>query len=174
MISGAGDVHLREMIAIAPARTTTAAIPLQRREARSPAPASSRIESIDLLRGAVMILMALDHVRGYFHFDSLVFSPTDLQRTTPALFATRLITHLCAPTFILLAGVSAHFIARRKTVRGASTFLLSRGAWLVLLQLTVIRFAWNFDPAFRYNSSNIISTIGLTTVLTCGCMNSLL
>ena len=162
MISGAGDVHLREMIAIAPARTTTAAIPLQHREARSPAPASSRIESIDLLRGAVMILMALDHVRGYFHFDSLVFSPTDLQRTTPALFATRLITHLCAPTFILLAGVSAHFIARRKTVRGASTFLLSRGAWLVLLQLTVIRFAWNFDPAFRYTSSNIISTIGFS------------
>ena len=140
---------------------TVAASPTSFRQAVRPlAAAGSRIESIDLVRGIVMILMALDHVRDYVHFDSLIFSPTDLQRTTPALFATRLITHLCAPTFIFLAGVSAHFVVRRRTVSGASAFLLTRGAWLVFLQLTVIRFAWNFDPAFRYNSSNIISTIG--------------
>ena len=139
-----------------------------RRAIRSIAAGSSRIESIDLVRGAVMILMALDHVREYFHFDALLYSPTDLQRTTPAIFATRLITHLCAPTFIFLAGVSAHFIARRRTVRGASVFLLTRGAWLVILQLTIIRFAWNFDPAFHYNSSNIISTIGFSMMALAG------
>ena len=142
-----------------PARTVSPRIDRRHVEA---AAAVSRIESIDLLRGAVMILMALDHVRDYLHFDSLIFSPTDLALTTPALFATRLITHLCAPVFILMAGTSAHFVARRRTIGAASSFLITRGAWLVLLQLTVIRFAWNFDPAFHYNSSNIISTIGFS------------
>ncbi|QHT65246.1 DUF1624 domain-containing protein [Rhodocytophaga rosea] len=125
----------------------------------------NRIESIDLLRGIVMILMALDHVRSYFHFDSLIFSPTDLQHTTVALFATRLITHLCAPTFIFLAGASAYFIAQRKTLKDTTLFLLTRGIWLILLQLTLIRFAWNFDPAFHFNSSNIISTIGFCMIV---------
>lgn len=125
---------------------------------------SSRIESIDLLRGIVMIVMALDHVRDYFHFDSLVISPTDLDRTTPALFITRFITHLCAPTFIFLAGTSAYFIARRKSVKETSIFLLTRGMWLILLQMTLIRFAWNFDPAFHYNSNTIISTIGFCMI----------
>lgn len=111
-----------------------------------------------------MIVMALDHVRSYFHFDSLLFSPTDLQRTTPALFATRLITHLCAPTFIFLAGTSAYFVAQRKTVKEASHFLLTRGVWLILLQVTLVRFAWNFDPAFHFNSSNILSTIGFCMI----------
>jgi uncharacterized membrane protein len=107
-----------------------------------------------------MIIMALDHVRGYMHFESLMFSPTDLQQTTPAIFATRFITYLCAPTFIFLAGTSAYFIAQRKTTKETSVFLLTRGTWLVVLQLTLIRFGWNFDPLFHYNSSNIISTIG--------------
>jgi uncharacterized membrane protein len=133
-------------------------------EPAPPADTRSRIESIDLLRGIVMVIMALDHVRGYFHFETFLFSPTDLQHTTPALFATRLITHLCAPTFIFLAGTSAYFIARRKTVKEASFFLVTRGVWLIVLQLTLIRFAWNFDPAFHYNSSNIISTIGFCMI----------
>ena len=131
-------------------------------------PAAARVESIDLVRGVVMILMALDHVRDYLHFDSLLFSPTDLSRTTPALFATRLVTHLCAPAFIFLAGVSAHFAASRRTGREASLFLLTRGAWLVLLQLTVVRFGWNFDPAFHFNSSNILSTIGFSMIALAG------
>jgi uncharacterized membrane protein len=138
------------------------------RAVRSIAFGASRVDSVDLVRGVVMILMALDHARDYLHFDSLLFSPTDLQRTTPALFATRLVTHLCAPTFILLAGVSAHFVARKRTLKGASLFLLTRGAWLVLLQMTVIRFAWNFDPGFHYNSSNIISTIGFSMMILAG------
>lgn len=129
----------------------------------------SRIESIDLLRGTVMIIMALDHVRLYFHFDSIIFSPTDLERTTPALFATRLITHLCAPTFIFLAGTSAYFIRQRKTTKETSIFLVTRGLWLILLQLTIIRFGWSFDPAFHFNSSNILSTIGFA-MITLACL----
>src|SRR5438045_3936142 len=83
-----------------------------------------RLDSIDLLRGLAMIVMALDHVRDYLHFDSLLFSPTDLKRASFAMFATRLVTHFCAPAFILLAGVSARFVADRKTPREASVFLL--------------------------------------------------
>jgi uncharacterized membrane protein len=124
----------------------------------------SRVESIDLLRGAVMILMALDHVRDWFHVDSFLLNPTDADRTTPALFATRWITHLCAPAFVLLAGTSAAFASRRRTPGETSRFLVTRGLWLVVLQLTVIRFAWNFDPAFHYNSSNVVSTIGVSMI----------
>src|SRR5687767_3653927 len=124
-----------------------------------------RVQSVDFLRGLVMIIMALDHVRAYFHFDTFLFSPTDLERTTGALFATRLITHLCAPTFIFLAGTSAYFIAQRKTLKDTSIFLLTRGLWLVILQVTIIQFAWNFDPGFHFLSSNIISTIGFCMIL---------
>lgn len=125
---------------------------------------ASRIESIDLLRGIVMVIMALDHVRVYFHYDTYFFSPTDLQHTTPGIFATRLITHLCAPTFILLAGTSAYFTAQRKTKEETAFFLLTRGAWLIVLQMTIVHFAWHFDPAFHHISSNIISTIGFSMV----------
>jgi uncharacterized membrane protein len=124
----------------------------------------SRVASIDLLRGLVMIIMALDHVRSYLNFDSLVFSPTDMARTTPPLFFMRVITHLCAPTFIFLAGTSVFFVAQRKSLKDTSFFLLTRGAWLIVLQFTLIRFAWNFDPAFHYNSSNVISTIGFSMI----------
>jgi uncharacterized membrane protein len=130
--------------------------------------AGSRVASVDLLRGLVMIIMALDHVRSYLNFDSLIFSPTDMERTTPALFFMRIVTHLCAPTFIFLAGTSVFFVAQRKSLKDTSFFLLTRGAWLIVLQFTLIRFAWNFDPAFRYNSSNVISTIGFSMIVLAG------
>ena len=125
----------------------------------------SRIESIDLLRGIVMIIMAIDHIRDYFHYDSYFFSPTDISQTTPAIFFTRWITHLCAPAFIFLAGVSAYFIRQQKTQKETTTFLLTRGFWLIVLQFTVIRFAWSFDPLFHYNAHTIISDIGLCMIL---------
>ena len=128
----------------------------------------TRIESIDLLRGMVMIIMAIDHVRDYFHFDAFLYSPVDLSQTSAGLFVTRWITHLCAPTFIFLAGVSTYFVAQRKTLNDTSFFLLSRGIWLVLLQLTLIRFFWNFDPLFHYNSNTIISTIGICMIVLSG------
>src|SRR3954470_2491224 len=86
-----------------------------------------RVESIDLLRGIVMIIMAIDHVRDYFHHDAFLYSPTDLSRTSVVLFFTRLITHFCAPVFVLLAGVSAYLYGLKRSRRELSFFLLSRG-----------------------------------------------
>ncbi|MEL7305515.1 MAG: heparan-alpha-glucosaminide N-acetyltransferase domain-containing protein [Myxococcota bacterium] len=105
--------------------------------------AKTRVVSVDVLRGLVMVLMALDHTRDYVHRSAI--SPTDLAETTPVLFFTRWITHLCAPVFILLAGVSAGFVGGRSDDRGAlSRFLVVRGLWLIVLEFTVIAFAWRF------------------------------
>jgi len=84
---------------------------------------SSRIESIDILRGLAMVIMALDHVRDYFHFGSFFIDPTDLASTTPFVFFTRFITHNCAPAFIFLAGTSAFLYGSKKTKNELSRFL---------------------------------------------------
>src|SRR3954447_23280563 len=98
-----------------------------------------RLESIDLLRGLVMIVMALDHVRDFFS-DRLYLDVTDLTKTTPALFLTRWITHYCAPTFILLAGTSAYLAGTRgKSKLSLSMFLLTRGIWLAFFEVVINR-----------------------------------
>lgn len=102
-----------------------------------------RLPEIDRLRGLVMVLMALDHCRDFFDANALRFSPTDLSHTYPFLFFTRFITHFCAPTFALLAGVGAYLYgARRNDPRGLSLFLASRGVWLILLDAVVISPIW--------------------------------
>lgn len=104
-----------------------------------------RVVSVDALRGFVMIIMALDHTRDYFHADALLFQPEDLSRTTTALFFTRWITHICAPTFMFAAGIGAFFWSQRgRTTTELSRFLWTRGLWLVVLEITVLRFAMNF------------------------------
>jgi uncharacterized membrane protein len=106
-----------------------------------------RVTSVDLVRGIVMVLMALDHTRDYF--SNLRFQPEDLSRATPFLFFTRWITHFCAPTFFLLAGAGvALSMSRGKTKGAISRFLFTRGLWLVFLELTVIHFGWQFDMKF--------------------------
>jgi uncharacterized membrane protein len=99
-----------------------------------------RLQSIDILRGAIMIIMALDHLRDFFSAEAQHFAPDDLSRTTAALFFTRWITHFCAPTFMLLAGAGAFLWQQRGRSTGdLSRFLVTRGLWLILLELTVVR-----------------------------------
>src|SRR4051794_31982045 len=102
----------------------------------------ARLNSVDLLRGLVMAIMALDHTRDYF--SNLTFQPEDLSHTYGALFFTRWITHFCAPTFFFLAGTGAYL--SRKRGAELSKFLFTRGLWLVFLELTLIGFAWTFQP----------------------------
>src|SRR5690348_11677330 len=109
---------------------------------------SYRIDSIDFIRGFVMIIMALDHTRDFFHATALTGDPLNLQTTTPALFLTRWITHFCAPVFVFLAGTSAWFQSGRKTKKDLSLFLIKRGLWLILVEIVVMSFSFTFDVHF--------------------------
>ena len=114
-------------------------------------PARRRIDSIDLLRGIVMVIMMLDHTRDFLHVGALTFDPTDLKVTTVSVFFTRWITHYCAPIFVFLAGTGAYLqFARGKSKSSLSKFLITRGLWLIVLELTVVRFGvfFNFDYRF--------------------------
>jgi len=105
-----------------------------------------RLEALDILRGLVIVIMALDHVRDYFHESLYAYDPLDPKFTTLLLYCTRWITHLCAPTFVFLAGVSIWLqAAKGKDKDVLSKFLVLRGFWLVLLEFTVISFAWSFS-----------------------------
>src|SRR5882672_3001933 len=120
-----------------------------------------RINSLDLLRGVVIIIMALDHIRDYFHADAFLFSPTNLEKTSVALFFTRWITHFCAPVFVFLAGTAAYQIGIKKGVKELSSFLLKRGAWLLILEFTVINFAWFFNVRFSFMALTVIWALGI-------------
>src|SRR2546426_6326039 len=130
-------------------------------------PARSRIDSIDLLRGIVMVIMMLDHTRDYVHSGALLFDPLDLSKTTTALFLTRWITHFCAPVFVFLAGTGAYLqFARGKSKRDLSRFLITRGLWLIVLEVTVVRTA----AFFSFNLSllaliQVIFVIGFSMIV---------
>lgn len=132
-----------------------------------PASKPVRLNSVDLLRGIAMVLMALDHVRDYFH--TARFDPLDLTQTTPLLFITRWITHHCAPAFVFLAGTGAFLsLSRGKTQSELSRFLLTRGLWLVILELTIIRFAWMFNFDYSFLFVQVIWAIGWSMVVLSG------
>src|SRR5262249_6962366 len=114
-------------------------------------PATQRLVSIDAVRGLVMIIMALDHVRDFIHRGAMSYLPTDLSRTTPTLFLTRWITHFCAPMFMLTAGMGAYLWWHgKRSTKELSVFLVTRGLWLIVLELTIMRFGYNFDFSSRY------------------------
>lgn len=125
-----------------------------------------RIDSVDLLRGIIMILMALDHTRDYI--GDVAASPTNLATTTTALFLTRWITHFCAPTFSLLTGVGAFLMLRAKTKREVSWFLLTRGVWLIVLELTVMRFFWQFNVDYQLTMLTVLWALGWSMVVLAG------
>ena len=124
-------------------------------------PRGKRIKSIDMLRGLVMIIMALDHVRDYFHYDAFYFDPTDLGQTNTALFITRFVTHFCAPVFVFLAGTSAFFVGQRKTKKFLSAWLLKRGLWLIFAEMTLIKLAWTFNLDYSAIIFQVIWVLGL-------------
>ncbi|HEY8936855.1 MAG TPA: heparan-alpha-glucosaminide N-acetyltransferase domain-containing protein, partial [Cyclobacteriaceae bacterium] len=122
---------------------------------------SYRIQSLDLLRGLVMVIMALDHVRDYFHADAFLYDPLDLSKTSVVLFFTRWITHFCAPTFVFLSGTSAFLVGARKGKKELTKFLLTRGAWLIFLELVVFNFGWFFNLQFPLIPLIVIWAIGV-------------
>src|ERR1044072_1002918 len=107
---------------------------------------SYRIRSIDLLRGLVMVIMALDHVRDLLHHDAFLYNPLDASKTTLVLDLPRWITHFCAPTFVMLSGTSAYLVGLRKGKQELSHFLLTRGLWLIFVDFTIMRLAFSFTP----------------------------
>ena len=129
----------------------------------------SRIYSVDMLRGLVMVIMALDHVRDFFS-NAYSFEPTDLTRTNATLFFTRWITHFCAPVFVFLAGTGAFLsTSRGKTKKELAGFLLSRGLWLVFLDLFVVHtFGWWFNFDYHLLYGDVLWALGWSMVVMAG------
>lgn len=125
--------------------------------------APERSVAIDAVRGAVMVLMVLDHARDFFF--GVRVDPTDLDSTTPVLFFTRWVTHFCAPGFVLLAGAAAYLYGQKRSAAERRRFLLTRGLWLVLLEVTVVRFGWVPEPFYRFTLLQVIWAIGWSMVL---------
>ena len=130
-------------------------------------PARQRIDSVDLLRGIVMVIMMLDHTRDFIHSGALLFDPLDLSKTTVWLFLTRWITHFCAPVFVFLAGTGAYLqFSRGKSKRELSRFLITRGLWLVVIEVTVVRLLVTFslDPKLLF-FLQVIWVIGVSMIV---------
>ncbi len=124
-----------------------------------------RIESIDVLRGMVMVIMALDHVRDFFHNVGFTEDPLNLATTTVPLFFTRWITHFCAPVFVFLSGTSIYLQSLRKTPKELSVFLITRGLWLIFVEVFIISLAWTFNPFYNVIFLQVIWSIGISMVL---------
>lgn len=131
----------------------------------------NRIQSIDILRGFVMVIMAIDHVRDFFYKAavtggaSVATNPTDLATTTPALFFTRWITHFCAPIFVFLAGTSIFLMSQKKSKPDLSLFLIKRGVWLVLVEIILVTFSWTFNPFYNFIILQVIWAIGVSMIV---------
>ena len=153
-------------MSIEPATSPEHATPLIA-PARSPMAPTRRVDAVDVLRGAVMVLMVLDHTRDYF--GNAAIDPTDLSRASPALFLTRWVTHFCAPVFAFLAGTGAYLAGSRGRSRGdLAAFLATRGLWLIFLELTVVRLGLFFDPVNAPVILTVLWSIGASFVVLAG------
>ncbi len=124
----------------------------------------ARLDSIDVVRGAIMILMALDHTRDFFGIPGP--SPTDLANATPALFLTRWVTYFCAPVFFLLTGTGAYLSLRRRSPGDLSRFLLTRGVWLIFLEVVLVRcFAYQFNVDYRVTMLLVLWALGWAMIV---------
>jgi len=146
------------ILAESPTLTTPDLKPFARRVVKH------RIESIDILRGIIMLIMALDHVRDFFHPAIAANDPTNLATTTPILFFTRWVTHFCAPLFIFLSGISAHLACRRRTKKQLSLFLIKRGLWMIVVELVIV-FAHSLDPFLHLVIFQVIWAIGTSMII---------
>lgn len=126
---------------------------------------NTRIESIDVLRGLVMVIMAIDHVRDLFHSAAATSDPLNLATTTPILFFTRWITHFCAPVFVFLSGTSIYLQHLRKPTPALSRFLLKRGLWLIFAELVIVNLGMTFNPFYTVQILQVIWAIGISMVL---------
>lgn len=126
---------------------------------------NKRITSVDLLRGAIMIIMALDHTREFFHSAALNSNPLDLTTTTPVLFFTRWVTHICAPVFVFLSGTSAFLQSARKSKKELSLFLITRGIWLIIAEVTIVNLIFSFDISYSAIALEVIWAIGISMVI---------
>jgi uncharacterized membrane protein len=126
---------------------------------------SKRIESIDILRGIAMVIMALDHTRDYIHLTANTDDPLNFATTTPLLFFTRWITHFCAPTFVFLSGTSIYLQSLRKSKKELSAFLITRGLWLIFIEFVVISLAWTFNPLYQFIPMQVIWAIGISMLI---------
>jgi uncharacterized membrane protein len=124
----------------------------------------TRVLSIDLLKGVVMVLMALDHTRDYFHQSSVLLDMTNPAHATYPVYLTRWITHLCAPAFSFLAGISVYISGNKKTKTALSIFLIKRGIWLIVMELTVISFAWYLNVDFKNTDLAVIWVLGVSMI----------
>jgi len=112
-----------------------------------------------------MVVMALDHVRDYFHLGAMIYDPVNMDTTTPALFFTRFITHYCAPIFVFLAGTSAFLYGSKKSKAQLAKFLMSRGLWLIIVEIIIMDFLWWFDITFSFINLQVIWAIGICMIL---------
>ena len=160
-----GSTELEEggatsLSAVAATSSTCDTVPLNPSETH----ARRRVTSVDVMRGFVVLLMAVDHVRERFFYHLNVSDPMDLQATSPALFFTRMTAHLCAPTFVFLSGLAAWLYAHPacKAARSPSCFLFKRGLFLVSIEVTLIDFSWfgNFDTIYL----QVIWAIGISMI----------
>src|SRR5947209_15042916 len=131
-----------------------------------PPPARVRVESVDVLRGLVMVIMALDHTRDFF--SSYGGNPTDASQVSGIMFFTRWITHLCAPTFVFLAGTSIYLQSLRKPRAELARFLVSRGLWLIVVELVVVSSLLTFHPSAHFFMLQVIWVTGISMVLMAG------